>query len=85
MSDWERLRSIVESGRLIGHEMPGTKARAVCFTEATSAGCAWLVGQGRYTSCGLAFTKRFLLEDGDAVTGRRTTATVDPACHRDTV
>lgn len=60
MSDWERLVSILRGGNLCGLEMPGAKARAVCFTEATSQGCTWLVNDGRYTSCGIAFSKRFL-------------------------
>lgn len=64
MSDWERLTAIVSSTRLLGQEMPGSGASAVCFTEATSSGCSWLIGKGRYSSCGIAFTKSFLFGVG---------------------
>lgn len=64
MSDWERLQAIVSGTRVLGCEMPGVRASAVCFTEATSRGCAWLVNEGRYSSCGIAFTKRFLFSVG---------------------
>jgi hypothetical protein len=64
LDDWERLRRIIASGTLNGYPMPGSQARAVCFTEATADGCCWLVASGRYTSCGLAFTKQFLFERG---------------------
>lgn len=64
MTDWDRLQAIVVGTRLLGHEMPGAKASAVCFTEATSRGCSWLINEGRYTSCGVAFTKRFLFSAG---------------------
>ena len=64
LDDWGRLKSIVTSGQFIGHEMPGVNAKAVCFTEGTSAGCSWLIGQGRYTSCGVAFSKNYLFTLG---------------------
>lgn len=64
MNDWERLKEIVSTSQFAGHEMPGVNAKAVCFTEGTSAGCSWLVGQGRYTSCGVAFSKRYLFQIG---------------------
>lgn len=64
LSDWDRLKAIIGTTRLRGHEMPGAKASAVCFTEATSRGCSWLINEGRYTSCGVAFTKRFLFSAG---------------------
>jgi hypothetical protein len=64
LDDWGRLKSIVSSGTFIGHEMPGVSAKAVCFTEGTSAGCSWLISQGRYTSCGVAFSKNYLFTLG---------------------
>ena len=64
MNDWERLKEIVSTSQFLGHEMPGVNAKAVCFTEGTSAGCSWLVRQGRYTSCGIAFSKRYLFQIG---------------------
>ena len=50
LDDWGRLKSIVSNAHFTGHEMPGVNAKAVCFTEGTSAGCSWLISQGRYTS-----------------------------------
>jgi len=64
MTDWERLSAVVGDSRLIGQEMPGSRASAVCFTEATSRGCAWLISAGRYSSCGIAFSKAFLFSAG---------------------
>ena len=64
LSDWGRLQQIITSSHFIGHEMFGVNAKAVCFTEGTATGCSWLVGQGRYTSCGIAFSKRYLFEIG---------------------
>lgn len=60
MSDWERLRHIIQAASFISAEMFGVNARAVCFTEGTAAGCSWLISEGRYSSCGIAFTKRYL-------------------------
>ncbi len=62
--DWGRLRSIVEMQLLLGFELPGTGASAVCFTEATAEGCSWLIRARRYTSCGIAFSKRYLFSKG---------------------
>ena len=64
LSDWERLKQIIISSQFIGHEIPGVNAKAVCFTEGTAAGCSWLIGQGRYTSCGIAFSKQYLFKIG---------------------
>ena len=64
LSDWERLKQIIISFQFIGYEMPGVNAKAVCFTEGTAAGCSWLIGQGRYTSCGIAFSKQYLFKIG---------------------
>lgn len=64
MTDWQRLQSIVAAGELRGFEMPGARASAACFTEATAAGCSWLIRSHRYTSCGLAFRKDLLFGSG---------------------
>ncbi len=64
MSDWERLTKILQSSTFISAEMFGVNARAVCFTEGTAAGCSWLISEGRYSSCGIAFSKRYLFSLG---------------------
>jgi len=64
MSDWGRLKNIITNSILVGSEMPGFRDSAVCFTEATADGCSWLIGEGRYTSCGIAFSKRSIFEVG---------------------
>jgi hypothetical protein len=64
MSDWSRLKNIITNSILVGSEMPPFRDSAVCFTEATADGCSWLIGEGRYTSCGIAFNKRDIFEVG---------------------
>src|SRR4051812_10216292 len=64
LDDWSRLQRILTGRSLMGFEMFGVRARAACFTEATAEGCVWLVSSGRYSSCGIAFTKQFLFERG---------------------
>lgn len=63
-TDEGRLLEIVRYQEILGFEQPGTSAASVCFTEATSEGCAWMIGSGRYTSCGVGFSKQYLFRLG---------------------
>jgi hypothetical protein len=63
-TDEGRLLEILRHQEILGFEQPGTRAASVCFTEATSEGCAWMIGSGRYTSCGVAFSKQYLFRLG---------------------
>ena len=64
MSDWERPTKIVESSTFKNAEMFGVNARAVCLTEGTAAGCSWLMSEGLYPSCGIAFSEPYLFSLG---------------------
>jgi hypothetical protein len=64
MSPRQRLLRIVVERRLLAFPMFGVNARAVCFTESTTAGNQWLVRKRRYPPYGIAFKKQAVFERG---------------------
>lgn len=62
----QRLRQILLRRRLLAHEVfyAVPAHPVVCFTEATRAGIAQLVADGRYAPWAIGFTKDFVFQRG---------------------
>lgn len=60
----ERLAHILVDQRIRGFETFGAEAPVTCLTESTKAAVVQLISEGRYTPCGIGFSKQFAFEAG---------------------
>jgi len=66
LPDEERLLQILVDGRIRGFETFGSDGPVTCLTESTKASVSSLLAEGRYTPCGVGFTKQFAFDQGGA-------------------
>lgn len=64
MEDEERLARIVVDRHLVAASTFGAAEPVVCFTESTKAAIQALLAEGRYTPCGIGFSKDFVFQHG---------------------
>lgn len=62
--DFERLGDVLVQEQILAFPPFGTPDAVVCFTECTRVGIETLIQEGRYTPCGVAFTKDFVFRHG---------------------
>lgn len=64
MSDEQRLLQILLDGRVRSFKTFGGGDPVACLTESTKASVSSLLGDKRYTPCGVGFTKQFVFDCG---------------------
>jgi hypothetical protein len=64
LSDQQRLVHILVDGGIRAYETFGSLAPVVCLTESTRAAVVKLIQEGRYTPCGVGFSKDFVFARG---------------------
>jgi hypothetical protein len=64
LADQERLAHLLVQGRVRGFKTFGADAPVVCLTESTKAAVVTLIAEGRYTPCGVGFSKQFVFDRG---------------------
>ena len=64
LDDESRLLRILQTGELLGFETFGAASSVVCLTESTKTAISFLVREGRYTPCGVGFSKQYVFDRG---------------------
>ena len=64
LPDQERLLHILVDQRIRGFETFGASTPVTCLTESTKAAVVRLVAEGRYTPCGIGFSKQLVFDAG---------------------
>ncbi len=64
LKDWERLGQLLVDQRILAFPPCGLSDPVVSFTECTRAGIQQLTAEGRYSPCGVAFSKSFVFQGG---------------------